>query len=247
MIKLILKLCFICSCVFVGTTQAALINVTQEEYYITVNNYNNSGIDIDIAWVSSVNAERYYFIEGQELKINTLYSPDKFHIGNDVLDDGWHFAEDNALSSSLLTSFSGFVEGALLDSFTTTSNTYINAFQYWNSYINDTTLFLGDIQSNFIGSEWVWDIAGDDVNIPPKGDPSISELEWSLSPELWDISEQFSQKERIERTDDDRFETFYFRVNDAQTVNSTPVPEPSTLMIFALGLIALVSKKRLFN
>lgn len=35
------------------------------------------------------------------------------------------------------------------------------------------------------------------------------------------------------------FETFYVR--------TTEVPEPSTLMVFALGLIALVSKKRLFS
>ncbi len=40
-----------------------------------------------------------------------------------------------------------------------------------------------------------------------------------------------------------QFETFYVR--NASEPN--PAPEPSTLMIFALGLIALASKKRLFN
>ena len=39
------------------------------------------------------------------------------------------------------------------------------------------------------------------------------------------------------------FETFYVR----KTTDSPSIPEPSTLIIFALGLIALVSKKRLFS
>jgi len=40
-----------------------------------------------------------------------------------------------------------------------------------------------------------------------------------------------------------QYETFYIRVH----ADSKSVPEPSTLMIFALGLIALASKKRLFS
>lgn len=40
-----------------------------------------------------------------------------------------------------------------------------------------------------------------------------------------------------------QYETFYVR----KTNNSTPVPEPSTLMIFALGIIALASKKKMFG
>jgi len=43
------------------------------------------------------------------------------------------------------------------------------------------------------------------------------------------------------------FETFYVRSSNVGNNGSTPVPEPSTLMIFALGLIALACKKRLFK
>jgi len=42
-------------------------------------------------------------------------------------------------------------------------------------------------------------------------------------------------------------ETFYIRKTVNLTNGTTPVPEPSTLLIFSLGLIALASKKRLFS
>jgi len=51
-----------------------------------------------------------------------------------------------------------------------------------------------------------------------------------------------SNKISGEWSDNKVFETFYIRDHD-----SKPVPEPSTLMIFALGLIALASRKKLFN
>jgi len=43
--------------------------------------------------------------------------------------------------------------------------------------------------------------------------------------------------------DDYWFDTFYVRTHTAPN----PVPEPSTLMIFALGLITLASRKKLFK
>jgi len=46
-----------------------------------------------------------------------------------------------------------------------------------------------------------------------------------------------------EWSDNIAFETFYVRTHSS---NPQPVPEPSTLMIFALGLIVLASKKKLF-
>jgi hypothetical protein len=42
--------------------------------------------------------------------------------------------------------------------------------------------------------------------------------------------------------DNEEYETFYIRDHDSQ-----PVPEPSTLLIFAIGLITLSSWKKLFN
>jgi len=54
----------------------------------------------------------------------------------------------------------------------------------------------------------------------------------------------FLEAGQIEGTTGSTFDTFYFRVQGSRTI---PVPEPSTLIIFALGLIALVSKKRLFS
>jgi hypothetical protein len=246
MIKLISKICFVCSFVFMGTTQAALIGVTEEDYYITFN--YDTGINIDVAWVSSVNTERYYFSDfvNQRYNINTLYSPDKSNtpIGGVGIGDGWHYAEDNALSSSLLGSFSSYAPGSLLDYFTTAPETYIHAFEYWNSYISDVS-HTGDMSANKIASEWSWNVASDDDNVNPV-DPLVSKLEWNLTPDLWSISDQADQQDRITSNSRDTFDTLYFRVHDAQN-NATSVPEPSTLMIFALGLIALASKKRLFS
>ncbi|MBL4940146.1 MAG: PEP-CTERM sorting domain-containing protein [Colwellia sp.] len=44
-----------------------------------------------------------------------------------------------------------------------------------------------------------------------------------------------------------QYETFYVRESSNSNHGPTPVPEPSTLLIFALALITLANKKRLFS
>jgi len=74
-----------------------------------------------------------------------------------------------------------------------------------------------NIDSALIGSEWVWNVKDDDTY------------------------EEGTMNQALEilNRDGSNADTFYIR--------ATKVPEPSTLMIFALGLIALASKKRLFS
>ncbi len=74
-----------------------------------------------------------------------------------------------------------------------------------------------NIDSGLIGSEWVWNVLDDDTYEEGTMDQALE----------------------IIARDDVNADTFYIR--------ATKVPEPSTLMIFALGLIALASKKRLFS
>lgn len=230
MIKLILKICFICTLSFTSVVQAGLIKGT---HYIT-HNYN--GVDIDVAWVSNTNTERNY-----ESGINTLYAPDE-------IGDGWHFAEDDSLSTYLLESFIGGSED-LVKLFTGGSDNdtfLINAFSFWNSLTTEAS-YTGDLSSNHINSKWVWSVEEDKDFVSLTDKPSsMTDDEWYRSPELWTDEERWKQSQRIS-TDTPNWghDTLYFRVNDVQTDNPKPVPEPSTLMIFALGLIALVSKKRL--
>ena len=97
---------------------------------------------------------------------------------------------------------------------------YVNAFKYWNTVFDDV-IDTRDIEKDRISSQWNWS--------SPEGEDydSLSDIE---------KEEQLIQ---ILFTDNTFFDTFYVR--------TTPVPEPSTLMIFALGLITLASKKRLFS
>jgi hypothetical protein len=235
MIKLILKICFIYTLSFTSAVQAGLIQGT---HYIT---YDYNGVKIDVAWASNVSSERYYYGVNPDL-INTLYSPDELHIDNSIVDDGWHFAEENVLSTSLLSTFTtpngvGLFPD-LLSLFTITgSNDYINAFGFWNSHTSDVSDF-NIIKANKIRSLWHWSVANDiAVGLEEKDDLSTM-----------NFTEKVNQHSRITSSGSlVNYDTFYFRVHDVQTGNTTSVPEPSTLMIFSLGLIALVSKKRLFS
>ena len=233
MIKLILKIGFICAISFTSVVQANLI---QDTHYITFYDYN--GEDIDVAWASNVSSERDYY---SSTNINTLFAPEK-------LNDGWHFAEKYTESLDLLT-FLRVMDGDELLAKFTNGNSYINAFSFWNSYITEVMLpDTENLKNNQINSEWSWTVASDDDNVtPPTTIPSISKSQWNLTPKEWGDAEKDDQYVRISNTDKYNFETFYFRIHDVQTGDTTSVPEPSTLMIFALGLIALVSKKKLFS
>ncbi|MDX2368851.1 MAG: PEP-CTERM sorting domain-containing protein [Colwellia sp.] len=134
---------------------------------------------------------------------------------------GWEFANNEQLA--LLKTLAD--AGELIKTFTSDADqSFIHAFRYWNDFF--TAPDVGDNANQDFASQWVWsfpkDISGDDIPT----DDSIDEAGLIIG------------------TTGSTFDTFYFRV---QNNGATPVPEPSTLIIFALGLIALVSKKQLFS
>lgn len=221
MIKLFIKLSLVCSLFFTSVSQATLLPVNSNE--LTLNDYivyNYGGIDYDITWASSVNSERWY---DRNYNYNTLLGP--------TIRQGWGFAGENGIPS--LTDFFGNLSGGELLSQFTHNGSYIDSFAYWNTVFTevDTTVFMGevlgtlDIKNNHIRSQWSWSVPIDD-------DIALTD----------DLDDKKAQRGEIIGINTSDYATFYIR----KTV-TTPVPEPSTLMIFALALIALVSKKKLFN
>lgn len=112
------------------------------------------------------------------------------------------------------------VSGELLTRLTRDDNSFRHAFEYWNDYYT-APVGTGNVSAGNVASDWAWRFSG--------GTPTADSLPEAF--EIGNVTGSF-------------YDTFYFRVQDN---GSTPIPEPSTLMIFALGLIALVSKKRLFS
>jgi len=97
---------------------------------------------------------------------------------------------------------------------------YVHAFSHWNSIFNNVTND-DDINVDNVRSTWSWFVPDPDIDLTVGSEVIAQQIEISESGATAD--------------------TFYVRKSSA------PVPEPSTLMIFALGLIALASKKRLFS
>jgi len=179
------------------------------------------GIDYDITWASNENTERTYL---RTLEYNTLSSPTT-HIGQ-----GWGFGGDGGLPE-IVELFSGLTGDQLLSKFTDENDgSFIHSFSHWNTLFTEpkTTSVGGAVvgaynlvQLNF-RSQWSWSIPLDD-NIETDTD-------------------KLNQYREIIEVDGYGYATFYIRKTE-----TTPVPEPSTLMIFALGLIALASRKKLIS
>jgi len=131
---------------------------------------------------------------------------------------GWGYASSDDLDLLLLN--------FTLDDFSNIDGTYIQAVSFWNSYYTDIVLRF----TIAIDGELVELVDRENLkNYAPGGVSSF-----------WASAGVDGQNATGSEN-----ETFYVR--KTFTNNSTPVPEPSTLMIFALGLIALASKKRLFS
>jgi len=104
-------------------------------------------------------------------------------------------------------------------------------FAFFQSFINLAD--FKDESNNYITATRFWNsiyINVEDISIDAFG------------------STNYKTSSRVEGTfsDDDNigtstYDTFYVRTHSS---DSTPIPEPSTLMIFALGLIAFASKKK---
>jgi len=109
-----------------------------------------------------------------------------------------------------------------IDDFSNGDGTYIQAVSFWNSVFDDIVLRI-----NVGGVDVVFD--GNLLDYVPA---KVSG-EWASSGV--DGSQIIGSAN----------ETFYVRTTI--TNNPAPIPEPSTLMVFALAIIALASKKRLFS
>ncbi|MBL4822841.1 MAG: PEP-CTERM sorting domain-containing protein [Colwellia sp.] len=133
---------------------------------------------------------------------------------------GWGFATTGQWD--IITALSG---SELLALFTRESDgTLIQAFEYWNTVYDGDSNTTDVLSGSSISSDWSWSV------------PALEDTN-----NLTD-AQKTDQHNEIVSIGASAYDTFYFR----KTV-TTPVPEPSTLMIFVLGIIALVSKKRLFS
>jgi hypothetical protein len=180
---------------------------------------------------SDLTEDSYITYKGIDFAWASRINAEKFYVNsssyNELLDPtihvGWDFATLAQLD--MLTDLSG---KELLKLFTRQDGTYIDAFEYWNTVYEEAT-DTNNILAREIKSHWSWSSPKNEVY----DDLSSAEK-----------MQQFLEIANTQLTD---YETFYVRVSVVQGGNTNPVPEPSTLMIFALGLIALASKKKLFS
>jgi hypothetical protein len=148
---------------------------------------------------------------------NLLFAAD-YHVG-------WSFAGENGIPT-IEEIFLGITGAELLAEFTRNGE-FVHAFEYWNSFFDtpENGLNLGNKE---VASAWGWSI------------PSGTDID-ALS---------FSEKQNLDFEINDLdtgYDTFYIRSSQVQGNGPTPVPEPTTILIFALGLIALVCKNKLFS
>jgi hypothetical protein len=156
-------------------------------------------------------------VNSQRVYMTSSFEP------NILLDPKTHKGWDFATPEQLVMLTADFTGVELLEKFTRADQSFKHAFEYWNTFIDGVVSGIGTDNMLFkeIRSQWSWVI--------PNG-----EVFDDLS-----LTEKFTQHLEIQNTNFTDYETFYVR--------PTPVPEPSTLMIFSLGLITLVSKKKVFN
>ena len=133
---------------------------------------------------------------------------------------GTHEGWDYADGDDLDILFSNFT----LANFSNDDGTYIQAVSFWNTVFDDIVLRLNIGGTDFVFNGNLLDYA-----------PGKVSSTWASSGIDGTATLGGSN------------ETFYVRKTITPTNDPTPVPEPSTLMIFAFGIIALASKKRLFS
>lgn len=176
---------------------------------------------------SNITSDSYITYNGIDIAWASKVNSERYYISLDEVNvlltpdvqNGWVYGSTEQLL--MLTSLSG---NDLLALFTRNDGSYINAFEYWNTIYSgvDNT---NDVLAGQIRSEWVWSI--------PLNDDLASKTD----------SEKGLQAYEITNTTGSAYDTFYFRVANSNN-SGTPVPEPSTLLIFAMGLLALTFKAR---
>jgi len=218
MMKLFLKISFTIGFLFIGAVQATILPLNSNA--LTTDDYivyNYNGIDYDIAWASPVNTE-VFFID-RSYNYNLLFTAD-YHTG-------WSFAGENGIPT-VNDIFSGITGSALLTQFKRDGG-YVHAFEYWNSFFDSVDDNGANLADKDIASTWDWQTP-DNVKIEGLGTSEKADL----ADDIFNSGNIF-------------YDTFYFRASVAADPVPKPIPEPATILIFVLGIIALASKKRLFN
>jgi len=185
--------------------------------YIIVEHDNNHFVDW--AWASSVNVQYDGFFE---LDVNGELIFDEN--GNPVLQDSTDqynelYAPEHIEGWRIATDeeFSFFQNNVGIESFINADKTYIVATSFWNSFYTEN----------------------EDISIDAF--PESNGLNGSgYKASSW-VDGSFYDVDNYNPTW--VYDTFYVRTHSS---DPQPVPEPSTLMIFALGLTVLASKKKLF-
>ena len=217
MIKLFIKVCLAISFVFVGASQATILPLNVND--LTTDDYIVYNYNgVDYDIAWASQVSSEVWFVDENYNYNLLFAAD-YHAG-------WSFAGENDIPT-INDMFSGISGTALLAEFTR-GGEFVHAFEFWNSFfdIPENGLNLGNKE---IASTWDWRIPTG-INIDALSSDDKYDLDWEIN-----------------GAGSTHYDTFYFRTSVSPVDDSTPVPEPSTLMIFALGLIALASKKRLFN
>jgi len=148
---------------------------------------------------------------------NILLSPTT-HLGQ-----RWGFAGKDNLPE-IADLFLGLTGQELVSLFTNDNDgSFIHSFSHWNTLFTepDTNSIVGgayNLEQLNYRSQWSWSI--------PLVDDNIGQ----------------SQYQEIVNVDGFGYATFYVRKTEV-----TAVPEPSTLMIFSIALIALASRKKLVS
>jgi hypothetical protein len=220
MIKLFIKLSLFCSFIFDTTfVQAGIIpvDITTITADTAPKNINTIGADSYITYKK--NGRTWDIAWASDVNSELYFEG---YIYNTLFaantQTGWTTMPVDE-SSGQLELFLGWDNSAILELFRVGSSTnFTHAFEYWNS--------------EFIS--------------PLNPDPSsyVAPIRSEMILTLDDLKNTSTINYKIDGNNNyegSTAHTFYFRES------TVSVPEPSTLMIFALGLIALASKKRLFS
>jgi hypothetical protein len=178
---------------------------------------DSTGKSWDIAWASDVNSELYFEGSLSSGGIFNTLFSADTHVGWTTMP----FDETEGVLEFFVGWEASEIEELFIIDPTAPTPTYKHAFEYWNSVFSEPLVGF-DFNPELIRSDMAF---------------TWNDYKGTIDASLLGNNDAGGAT----------FDTFYFRESNVQTGSTAQVPEPSTLMIFALGLIALASKKRLFS
>lgn len=216
MIKLFITFCLTCFFSFSLMVQASIITPQDQSELKLNEDYIQYSYDGIMYDITWASN-----VNTQRWYIDTTYQYNTLFTPDFYDTSGWGYAGVNN-TPELLTIFSG-LSGLEIKSLFTIDNSYVNSFTHWNSIFNDVNN-SNDISNINIKSTLSWFVPDPDID-------------------LTSMAEKKSQSKDITSTSGVTYDTFYIRV---QNNDIKSVPEPSTFIIFTLGLIA-IARKKLFS